>query len=291
VVATNLGSIGLFRLPPYIEPLGFAAFLASLGRVVLQRAVESSRRLVVLDRELQIARRMQQAILPRRVPSTERLRIAARYEPMRAVGGDFYDFLEIDDQHVGILIADVSGHGVPAALIASMVKVAVAAQREHASEPACVLHGMNEALSGTMKGQFVTAGYLYLDLAAGKLRYASAGHPPLLRRRGPGVDAIHRNGLALGLSNRARYESEERDLQDRDWFLLYTDGLLEAHNERMEQFGTDGVRGVLARPDGFVSPEDALARIWEGTGGWAGYDRGRLQEDDLTAVAIEVRSS
>jgi len=104
------------------------------------------------------------------------LDIAARYLPMSAVAGDFYDFLFIDEKRIGILIADVTGHGIPAALIASMLKVAFAAQAHHANDPACVLAGLNRALCGKFEEHFVTAAYLFIDLQNYLLRYSAAGH-------------------------------------------------------------------------------------------------------------------
>ena len=106
-----------------------------------RRAIEDARRLAVIDGELSIARQIQSSILPQAMPRVAGLTLVARYRPMSAVAGDFYDFVEIDPQQLGVLVADVSGHGVPAALIASMVKVALAAQRERADQPAAVLAG------------------------------------------------------------------------------------------------------------------------------------------------------
>src|SRR5262249_60340112 len=126
---------------------------------------------------------------------------------MTDVAGDFYDFLELDARRLGILIADVSGHGVPAALIASMVKVALAAQRDHADSPAAVLAGMNEALCGRLAGQYVTAAYLFVDSESRLIRYGAAGHPPLVRcsRADGNVHEVGHNGLSLGFAGHTGY--------------------------------------------------------------------------------------
>lgn len=108
------------------------------------------------------------------------IEITARNVPMATIAGDFYDFLIIDENRVGILVADVSGHGVPAALIASMVKIAFVSQRPHASDPSRVLSGINQILCGKLEGDFVTAGYLYIDTEQDTAYYAGGGHPPLL---------------------------------------------------------------------------------------------------------------
>ncbi len=124
------------------------------------------------------------------------------------------------------MIADVSGHGVPAALSASMVKVAIRAQRDWADDPARVLTGLNSILCGNLQGQFVTAGYLYLDPARGALAYAGAGHPPLLAWRGreKKVECMEENGLMLGIFPEGAYKSMTAALEPGDRFVLYTDG-------------------------------------------------------------------
>jgi sigma-B regulation protein RsbU (phosphoserine phosphatase) len=162
------------------EFVGFALFLCSLGYVVAERNMRTEQSLLAIRNELEIARRIQTSILPEDMPALSGLRVAAKYVPMTQVAGDFYDFLLVDERRIGVLIADVSGHGVPAALVASMVKVAIAAQAEHADDPAKVMTGLNSILTGKLQGQFVTAAYLFLDLREGAGRYSAAGHPPLL---------------------------------------------------------------------------------------------------------------
>jgi phosphoserine phosphatase RsbU/P len=135
-VADNLRGMRALTLPgPDLEPFGFTVLIACLGTVAAWRVLADAQRLVALDRELEIARQIQSSILPQTMPRVSGLTIATRYRPMTAVAGDFYDFLEMDAYRIGILVADVSGQGVPAALIASMVKVAFAAQREHVDSP------------------------------------------------------------------------------------------------------------------------------------------------------------
>src|SRR5215468_893946 len=114
---------------------------------------------------------------------------------MTSVAGDFYDYVIADDHQVGLLIADVSGHGVPAALIASMVKLAAASQRAVAADPSRFLAGMNATLLGNTQEQFVTAAYVHLDSATNELRYSAAGHPPMLLLRNGRVAKIEENGL------------------------------------------------------------------------------------------------
>src|ERR1700676_2502788 len=133
---------------PNIEPIGFMVFLVALGYVAARQTLERDQQLSEIQKELEIAKRIQLSILPAAFPNSASFRVAARYVPMTSVAGDFYDFIVADDQQAGLLIADVSGHGVPAALIASMVKMAATAQRAQAADPSRLLAGMNAALCG-----------------------------------------------------------------------------------------------------------------------------------------------
>src|SRR6201994_2411798 len=165
-----------------------------------------AQQLLTIQKELETARQIQLSILPSAVPKMEGLDIAARYIPMTSVAGDFYDFIVVDEKHIGILVADVSGHGMPAALIASMLKIALSSQVGHAADPAKVLLGLNETLCGKFQHHFVTAAYVFIDMEGGTLTYAGAGHPPLLLWGGPdGVRSVEENGLFLGKFSFATY--------------------------------------------------------------------------------------
>ena len=201
-VVDNLRGLGVLSWPRSdVEPLGSTVLIACLGTIAVRRVLKRRGAPARHRQGARIARRIQASILPHAMPKVGGLTVAARYQPMTAVAGDFYDFLEIGDKRLGVLVADVSGHGVPAALIASMVKVAIAAQTPQADRPAAVLKGMNETLAGPLGGQYVTAAYLFLDREAGLMRYSAAGHPPLLRWRGDaqGADELEENGFPLGM--------------------------------------------------------------------------------------------
>jgi len=193
------------------EPTGFLFLMVTIVFSTIHRGARAQHRLVGVDSELAAARTIQQSTLPEASPKLPGFEIATIYTPASDVAGDFYDFLPVDEHRLGILIADVSGHGVPAALIASMVKVAIAAQLGHASDPAKVLTGMNEILCGKMQGQFVTAAYLFLDLETSQMRYAAAGHPPLLwwRDQSNQVESVEQNGLMLGEAVVARVDHHQ----------------------------------------------------------------------------------
>ncbi len=148
-------AIGNWRLG--VEPYGFLALVVCLGYVTSQRVIADERRLLSLTDEMRAATRIQEAILPRTIPSLGGVQIAVRYAPMTAVAGDLYDFPTVSPNCIGVLVADVMGHGVPAALVASMVKVAVSSQHEHDGEPASVIAGLNTVLCREARDQLVTA--------------------------------------------------------------------------------------------------------------------------------------
>src|ERR1019366_2975785 len=145
------------------DSLAFAALLLSFAYVALQTVLANERRLLSIENELAVARQLQFSILPTSTPDVTNLRIAASYLPMTAVAGDFYEFLPVDQHRAGVLIADVSGHGVPAALIASMIKVAVQSAANSAADPAQVLQTLNRILTPELRGRLTSAAYLWID--------------------------------------------------------------------------------------------------------------------------------
>lgn len=276
----NLGS-ALHLDWPQIEPLGFAVFLGSLGYVAARRTLQREHKLQEIQSELEIAKRIQLSILPSQYPCSEHFRIASRYVPMTSVAGDFYEYVVSEPNYAGLLIADVSGHGVPAALIASMVKLAAGTQRINSSRPGDFLSGLNRALCGNIQEQFVTAAYVHLDSEGQSFRYAAAGHPPMLLLREQQVQEIEENGLVLGLVDEAAYSDIQHPLKSGDRMLLYTDGLLEACNASAEFFGKERLAKLLA--DTVELPaEEAAERILSTVRAWSA-----TQEDDLTVIVCD----
>ncbi len=289
------GNLADLKLVPgaNIEPLGFLIFLAFLAYLAAHRTLANEDHLLAINKELQIANQIQSSILPREVPRLAGLEIVARYIPMSAVAGDFYDFLVVDDRRIGILVADVTGHGVPAALIASMLKVAFAGQTAHAEDPARVLAGLNHALCGKFEEHFVTAAYVFVDLEKLVLRYAGAGHPPLLLASlsAPGRDSesreVEANGLMLGLFPDAAYAAVEIPLGAGDRILLYTDGILESMNAAREEFGKSRLKKFLAASSKSAAhlADVLLLELRR----WSNGDAGRAQDDDITLLVLEVQ--
>jgi len=287
VLHGNLRSLRLLPGPDF-EALGFLFFVGCLGYVAAHRAFANEHRLLAINKELEIARQIQSSILPREIPTMAGLEIAARYLPMSAVAGDFYDFLAPEKNQLGILIADVTGHGVPAAIIASMLKVAFAGQAEHATDPARVLAGLNQALCGKFEDHFVTAAYVFFDLDRRVIRYAGAGHPPILHsnRSNGTTRSIEQNGLFLGMFPEAVYESVELPLQLGDRYVLYTDGLPESRSAVGEEFGLQRCKQFLESnprllPGAFA--DELLREIFR----WSARSAGGAQEDDMTLILLD----
>jgi len=289
VARNNLADLGKFRGRD-IEAFGFLVLIGCLGYVAASRSHANEQRLLSLQKELEIARQIQSSILPREAPRIAGLEIAAQYVPMTAVAGDFYDFLAVDDQRVGILVADVTGHGVPAALIASMLKTALAAQSAFASDPAQVLAGLNRSLCGKFEEHFVTAGYLFLDADKQILRYAGAGHPPLVFGTVKGKKTpfreIDSNGLLLGLSEDAAYTSLELPFRPGDRCLLYTDGMLETKNGAQEAFGAMRFLQFLEAQSHLAAARLISASLTELTR-WSGKGEADTREDDITLIVVD----
>ncbi len=288
-VLENLRALGFVPLPFASEWAGVLVLYLTLGRLIAVRLFTNERSLAALNHELATARRIQLSLLPTQAPRVPGITFAARYVPMSQVAGDIYDFVAVDDNRLTILLADVSGHGVPAALIASMVKGAFRAQSEVMDRPERVLAGMNRILAGEFDTEFVTAVCAVIDTQRNVLRCAGAGHPPLLMSDGPGLPfrATGSNGLMLGPFPEAVYTGTERPLTPGARLVLYTDGVTEAENTAREQYGDHELQRALAGGRGL--PADAMAdALVAAVGRWTGRNRDDSLEDDLTLIVVDV---
>jgi len=268
------------------DTLGFAFLLLSLAYAALRFVFANERRLLSIEKELEIAREIQTSILPSSSPETKNLCIAAAYHPMTAVAGDFYDFIPLDQHRVGVLVADVSGHGVPAALIAAMIKMGVQSIVPCVQSPGDVLRGLNRMLSGQAPDQFVTAAYLFIDTQNYTARYSAAGHPPLLLSRAGTLHRIESNGLVFGVTPQPEYPVRDIAIRPGDRLLLYTDGVIESENAKGEQFGGTKLEEVvlgsqMCTPSELTDTLLTKIRAWQPTS--------NSQQDDITLVVIDVR--
>jgi serine phosphatase RsbU (regulator of sigma subunit) len=243
--------------------------------------------LAAMQSELDTARQIQLSILPQEMPKTHALDIAARYIPMNEVAGDFYDFIQVDDRRLGAFVGDVSGHGMPAALISSMLKIALAAQAAVAHDPALVLSGLNQTLCGKFQGHFVTAIYVFIDTDKKTIRYAGAGHPPLVLSDGASGEAraLEENGLMLGAFPFATYTSAEVPFREGMQALLYTDGILEMANSAGDEFGIDRLL-QFTNNHGKENAAEFVDALFNELTRWDNRSSGPEREDDLTVLTL-----
>jgi predicted ester cyclase len=201
-----------------------------------------------VEQELKVARHIQQASLPKEVPQLEGWQIAPYYQPAREVGGDFYDFFELRDGRLGLVVGDATGKSVPAALVMASARSmlrAVAQASEYS--PGDVLSRVNDSLVIDIPpNMFVTCFYAILDPNSGDLTYANAGHDlPYLHRNGA-AEELRARGMPLGLMPRMGYEEKETTLQADEATLLYSDGLVEAHDPKGEMFGFPRLKALIS---------------------------------------------
>jgi serine phosphatase RsbU (regulator of sigma subunit) len=190
------------------------------------------------------------------------------------------------------MVADVSGHGVPAALIASMLKVAFAGQSQHVTDPARVLTGLNRSLCGKFEEHYVTGAYVFVDLEKKLLRYAGAGHPPIMlaSRSTKSVRRIEENGTILGLIPDAVYTATEVPLHSGDRCLLYTDGVFEAMSPSLEEYSKPRIEKFLAA-NATLSTNAFANALLDDVNRWSEDPHGRSQDDDITMVVLDFQPS
>jgi hypothetical protein len=268
-----------------LEPFAMLLFTVTLAWFVFARARTQAYGFVALSRELELARDIQQSLLPQQLPDVPGLRITGTYLPMGAVAGDFYDVILLADQRVMVLVADVSGHGVGAALVSSMVKVAFAAESERYDDPADVLGGINRALTGKFERAYITACCAVVDAPRHTVHYAAAGHPPaLLRRSGGRIERLEEGGIVLTLVAAATYRSMTVAFAPGDRLLLFTDGLLEAARGTGDDFFGDAeFARVVAQT---AASDDMTTSVLGAHRSWIG-PRTPLS-DDVTLVVVEA---
>ena len=235
-----------------------------------------------------MARRIQRASLPKGVPQLEDWQIAPYYQPAREVGGDFYDFLELADGRLGVVVGDATGKGVPAALMMASTRSTLRAVAQASESPGDALRRVNDPLATDIpSNMFVTCFYAILDPKSGSLRYANAGHNlPYLQRNGEAKE-LRARGMPLGLMPAMSYEEGEDSLGEGGCILFYSDGLVEAHDPKGKMFGTPRLRDLLSEHQ--MGGTDLCATLMEELRRFTG--EGWEQEDDITLLALERSAS
>lgn len=243
-----------------------------------------------IEAELRSASEIQRVLLPERDPELERFVIAGRNIPARVLSGDYYDYLALDENHLGVVIADVSGKGTAAALITAMCRSVLRANAASTTSPAAVLAAVNRQLYPDIReDMFISMIYMVLDRPSGRVTLARAGHTfPLLWRAASGqVEEIKSGGLAAGIDRGDVFERVTREvsftMEAGDCLLLYTDGVNEAEDARGEEFGEERIKSSLAES----APLGARAVIERLIAALDTYTAGRRSHDDITLIALQ----
>jgi serine phosphatase RsbU (regulator of sigma subunit) len=262
---------------------GHAAPAVRVAQLVREQEAEVRER-ERMQQELEVARLIQQQFLPHELPDLPGWDVAAYYKPARAVGGDFYDFIELPDGQIGIVVGDVTDKGVPAALVMATTHSILRAEAPRLVSPEAVLTRANELLVAEMPpNMFVTCLYAVLDPPTGLLRYANAGHNlPYVRSDG-GVGELRATGMPLGLLPGMPYDEREATLGPGDLMLLHSDGLAEAHGSEREMFGFPRVIKLMGEERG--GGQAVIDLLLNELGSFTG--QGWDQEDDITLVTLE----
>lgn len=257
--------------------------------VNLKKAYKEKESLAALRHELNVAKKIQTSILPKSIPNLHNLEIAVNYYPMTQVGGDYYDFHVVDKNKIGIFIADVSGHGIPAAIIASMLKIAFSIQSAFADDPARLLSRINKSMLHNVGTNFITASYIYLDLDTNIMTHAKAGHPSIYIHSSDTdeIREFNQKGKILGQFPEIHTETVEIPIKKGDRIVLYTDGIIEARNANDEMFGEDLLIGYI-RKHNLMKPADFAKLVMNDVKSWIGNTISN-HNDDVTLMIIDVK--
>jgi sigma-B regulation protein RsbU (phosphoserine phosphatase) len=246
VYVDNRLQTGLFTQ----EDLDLLAAIASSAAIAIENArlyqvaVEKGR----MERQLQMARELQASLLPQQTPEVPGWEFAALWQPAREVAGDYYDFIALDNDRLGLVVADVSDKGMAAALFMASTRSVVRGSVGRAASPSDAIAHANRLLcADATSGVFVTLFYALLDPLAGEITYVNAGHnPPLLHRSDQGhFTELTRTGMALGVVEDSPFEERTLHLNPGDFMLLYTDGVTDATNAHEQSFGTERLQRVV----------------------------------------------
>jgi serine phosphatase RsbU (regulator of sigma subunit) len=288
-------TIGVFNLESDLEDayheghLEILRAFASHAATAIERARLAREQLEWgrLEKELAIARAIQASFLPKRAPDLLGFEVAGTSRPHDQVGGDYYDFIPVSESRLGLAVADVSGKGIPAALIMAGFRMSLLAEIRNEFAIRAVMRKVNSLLhESTERDKFVTAFYGVLDTKNRVLTFSNAGHnPPILLRRGGAVEHLEEGGVALGVLADVRYEDRPVALFPGDVLVMYTDGVSEAESESMEQFGSERLEQTIERLKD-RSAQGIVDGIVETVLDWAG-ERG--QNDDLTLLVLKVK--
>ncbi len=271
------------------KPVNRQELLARVNSLIsLQISVKLNNELSVIKRDIQIAHEIQKSVLTQEFPKIDGVDIALKYKPMTKLGGDFYDVQMVGPGLLGILLADVSGHGIPAAFICSMLKVAYSFHRPDAGNPSTLMGHISSTMLSYTGGQFITACYACIDLEGRKLRQSNAGHWPLIiwRKQEQRFIIGYENSMPIGWYVVTDYPVMESDIIPGDRVILYTDGILEARNQEGKLFGEARFHEFI-RNHQECSAAEFVEGIYTAVLQWIGGDSDTSLGDDVTIIVVD----
>ncbi len=242
----------------------------------------------IIEKELIIAHKIQQSFLPKSYPNVPFLEFAARCMPAKHIGGDMYDFVELGDDKIGIVIGDVSGKGVPAALYMARAVSEFRTRSRMTEDVASTLSALNDSFAGEgMEKSFITMQYVMIDLKSRNVVFSNGGHNTILHyvKRNHAVEELDTSaGMPIGIMEGAEFEIKEISFEKGDILFLYTDGISEAMNKRRKEFGVQRVKEIVLR-NSEASASEVLSRVLDEI---SVFSRGAPQHDDMTLIIIKA---
>lgn len=276
------------------KPFDKTEFLVRINLLISYKSAMLERQKIsTMEKELKMAKKIQDSLLPKKIPSFDDARFGTLYLPMSMVGGDYYDIQKISEHSFSVLVADVSGHGVPAALIASMLKIALQHNQELLPYPAKLFNALNQDLSNNLDNNFLTATYAVFDLQEKTVVLSSAGHPPVLQKSEDSakIKELKTEGLIIGFDKSSKYKEMQIDLTPNDRFVFYSDGITEinaANQEDIsekEEYG-DGKFYDFIQLTASIGAQEFVPLLVENLFDYSGMDS---FDDDLTMVVVDYR--
>lgn len=270
-----------------VKPIDKRELLARINNLLkLKNSFKEKEYLFSVQQEMNIARSIQESILPQSYPVLKGLDLHVAYLPMNAIGGDYYDYFSDSPSSIGVFMADAAGHGVPSALIASMLCILFTQHTDKISKPDVLLSIINAILASRFKNQYVTAGCVYINTAQKKLAYARAGHPALMiyRRTEDRFFYLQPEGRIMGWTSEITCEIAEFDLIIGDRIILYTDGIIECMDVAKNIFGQDRLEKEIRLLKHF-NPEEMTGMLIDKLEAW---NNNASFEDDMAIAVVDI---
>ena len=272
------------------KPVNSDELIARVQSLIsMKESVRIQNELNIFKIQMDIATDIQKTIVPSDIPHLENLVFAVRYEPSELVGGDLYDYHLLDDKRIVVLVADVAGHGIPAAMVSAMLQVVYTYHKTEFTDPSKLLTKINSVMSKYPHGLYLTACCVYIDLNTMKLYHSNAGHRPLLiwRRDEERLISDKIYDKPIGIFADTTYSVNELDIKNNDRIIMYTDGIIEARNSAREIFGDERFNYLIAEKSG-LSGDDFLDCVIDAAKRWAGKGRGESLVDDITMIVMDI---